>query len=111
MLGKAFISFNRASHRNECYSRYKRTGFFYKNFGFGENTIEEFLIEVGGKTFKLVPTIAPEPNDVIWTNMKVSSLSQFLRSLGSTVVLFVIICVGVWFIYQIKTDKTIQLEG
>lgn len=51
MQGKAFICFNRAEHRDDCYTQFKRTGFVYKLFGFGHTTLNEFFIPVRNHVF------------------------------------------------------------
>jgi len=51
MLGKAFICFNKAKHRDHCYKNFKRTGFIYTHFGFGENTLQQFFIPVKNRAF------------------------------------------------------------
>jgi len=49
MIGKAFIYFNRAEHRDFCFERFRRKGWLYKLLGTGENVKDKFIFKVEGK--------------------------------------------------------------
>jgi hypothetical protein len=108
MIGKAYIFFHSAKRRDHCYERYKRTGFTYKYFGFGENSDDQFYIPVVGKMRQLFFDRPKEPNDVIWEDLKLSNKRRFFRGLFSTIISFVIISLGFGMMYYLKTNQSIK---
>lgn len=108
MIGKAYIFFSRGEHRDQCYERYKRTGFTYSCFGFGENTDDQLFIDVMGKQKQVFFDRPQEPADVIWENLKYSNESKFIRRQLSTIISFVIISFGFISLYYLKTNQTIK---
>lgn len=103
MIGKAYIMFNRAEHRDSCYERYKRTGFTYKYFGFGEKTVDQFYLPIMGKQKQIFFDRAKEPNDIIWEDLRYGNKRRFFRGLVSTIISFVIISTGFYAMYYLKT--------
>lgn len=108
MIGKAYIFFNRAEHRDHCFERYKRTGFTYKCFGFGENTDDKFYLPIMGKKKQIFFDRPKEPNDVIWEDLRYGHKRRFIRGVFSTLISFIIISMGFGLMYYLKTSQTIS---
>lgn len=108
MIGKAFIMFNLTEERDEFFQRFKRVGFFYEWFGYGNKTAEDMILNVNGEERKLYVELPREPNDIIWQDLKYSLKQRSFRSFLSFFIGTLIITLGFMFLYYMKTDQTIQ---
>lgn len=108
MIGKAFIMFNLTEDRDKFYERFKRVGFFYERFKYGHKTNEDLILNFNSEQRKVFVELPREPNDVIWQELKYSMTQKFIRSLFSFIVGSIIIGSGLYMVYYLKTNKTID---
>ena len=79
MIGKAFVTFNSAISRNECFDRFSRSGLVYTLFGAGNETTEDLCINLNGNDLKMHVELPLQPKDVKWEHLDVTWWSKLLR--------------------------------
>lgn len=105
MTGHAYISFKTIEIRDLFYQKFKKKGFFYNNFRIFHKRDVELSIPVNNEERMIYCKRPTEPHDILWENLKYSRLSRFFRRLSADIISFLILVIGFFVLYYMKTDR------
>lgn len=107
MTGHAYVSFKTIEIRNLFLEKFRKKGFFYDNFRVFPSREVDLSLPVNNSEWMVYCKKPTEPNDIIWENLKYGRVNRFFRRLSADILSFIVLCIGFFVLYYMKTDKVI----